>query len=140
MVSQQWHSCWSLGQVQTHVSHPRFFIHCSFGAHTPSEKGRDNLLHLIVGGLPGPDAIPAMAIMVLEVGAYIHWAGMLVHMTKSKIVGVNFKTGERVATDSVTLYGVLPFAALAPDEHYKIPWSTYGLRLRVISLQKSSIF
>ena len=56
--------------------------------------------------------------MVQEVGAYIDWAGMLVHMMKWKIVGVNFKTGERVATDSVTPHGV-PFAALAPDEHYK---------------------
>jgi hypothetical protein len=59
-----------------------------------------------------------MAIRVSEVGANIDWAGMLVHMMKSKIVGINFKTGERVATDSVTLHGV-PFAALAPDEHYK---------------------
>jgi len=66
----------------------------------------------------GPDAIPAMTIMVQEVGAYISWAGMLVHMMKSKIVGINFRTGERVATDNVTLHGV-PFAALAPDEHYK---------------------
>ncbi len=37
---------------------------------------------------------------------------------KLKIVGINFKTGERVATDSVALHGV-PFAALASDEHYK---------------------
>jgi hypothetical protein len=65
-----------------------------------------------------PDAIPAMTIMVQEVGAYISWAGMLVHMMKSKIMGINFRTGERVATDNVTLHGV-PFAALAPDEHYK---------------------
>ena len=59
-----------------------------------------------------------MAIMVQEVGAYIHWAGMLVHMIKSKIVGVNFKTGELVVTVNVTLHGVL-FAALAPDEPYE---------------------
>ena len=43
--------------------------------------------------------------MVQEVGAYINWAGMLVHMMKSKIVGINFRTGERVATDNVTLLG-----------------------------------
>ncbi len=43
---------------------------------------------------------------------------MLVHMMKSKIVGINFRTGERVATDNVTLHGV-QFAALAPDEQYK---------------------
>ncbi len=56
----------------------------------------------------------------MQVGAYISWAGMLVHMMKSKIVGINFRTGdsERVATDNVTLHGV-PFAALAPGEHYK---------------------
>jgi len=54
----------------------------------------------------GPDAVPAMSIMVQEIGAYIDWAGMLVHMMKSKIVGFNFRTGERVATDSITLYGV----------------------------------
>ncbi len=68
----------------------------------------------------GPDLIPAMTIMVQEVGAHISWAGMLMHMMKLKIVGVNFKTGERVATDNVTLHGV-PFVALAPDEHYKYP-------------------
>ncbi len=43
-------------------------------------------------------------------------------MTKSKIVGVNSKfaskTGERVATDSVTLNWV-PLAASAHDEHDK---------------------
>ena len=66
----------------------------------------------------GPDAIPAMAIMVQEVGAYIQWAGMRVHMMKSEIVGVNFKNGERVATDNDTLNRV-PFAALAPDEPYE---------------------
>ncbi len=38
---------------------------------------------------------------------------------------VNFETGERVVTDNVTLHGV-PFAALAPDEHYKYlgVWAT----------------
>ena len=57
-VSHKWfpssgnYSCWRLGQVQTHVSHPCFFIYCPFGVHTPSEKGRDNLQHLIVGGRP----------------------------------------------------------------------------------------
>ncbi len=46
-------------------------------------------------------------------------------MMKSKIVGVNFTTGERVATESVTLHGV-PFAALAPEEHYQYlgVWAT----------------
>ncbi len=39
----------------------------------------------------GPDAISAMKIMVQEVGAYINWAGMLVHMMNSEIVGINFK-------------------------------------------------
>ncbi len=68
--------------------------------------------------LKSPDAIPAMTIMVQEVGAYVSWAGMLLHMMKSKIVGIEFRTGERVATENVTLQGV-PFAALAPDEHYK---------------------
>ncbi len=50
---------------------------------------------------------------------------MLVQMMKSKIMGINFKTGERVATNNVTLHGV-PFAALAPDEHYKFlgVWAT----------------
>jgi hypothetical protein len=66
----------------------------------------------------GQDAIPAMTIMVQEVWAYISWAGMLVHMTKSKIVEINFKTRERVATDNVILHGI-PFVALAPDEHFK---------------------
>ena len=48
-VSHKWfpssgnYSCWNLGQGQIHVSHASFFIHCPFGAHTPSEKGRDNL-------------------------------------------------------------------------------------------------
>ncbi len=47
-----------------------------------------------------------MTIMVQEVGAYISWVGMLVHMMKSKIVGINLRTGERVATDNITLHGV----------------------------------
>ncbi len=64
----------------------------------------------------GPGVIPAMTIMVQEVAAYISWAGMLVHMMKSKMMGINLKTGERVATDNVTLHGV-PVSALAPDEH-----------------------
>ena len=84
----------------------------------------------------GPDAIPAMTIMVQEVGAYINWDGMLVHMMKSKIVGVNSKTRERVVTDSVlTLHGV-PFAALALDEHYKY----LGVRATGDFQQKRSMF
>ncbi len=66
-----------------------------------------------------------MTIMVQEVGAYISWVGMVVHMMKSTIVGINFKTGERVATDNVTLHAV-PFADLALDEHYNYlgVWAT----------------
>jgi hypothetical protein len=35
----------------------------------------------------------------------------------SRIVGVNFETGERVATDSVKMHRV-PFATFALDEHW----------------------
>jgi hypothetical protein len=81
-----------------------------------------------------------MTIMVQEVGAYINWAGMLVHMMKSKIVGINFKTGGRVTTDSVTLHG-------APYYHLQLlllmsitNTLDFWPLLRVASLQKSSMF
>ena len=44
----------------------------------------------------------------------------------SEVVGVNFKNGERVATDHITLNGV-PFAALVPDE----PYTYFGVRATV---------
>ena len=52
-------------------------------------------------------------------GNLVRYAGAHDEVGEStEIVGVNFKNGDCVATDHVTLNGV-PFAALAPDEPYK---------------------
>jgi len=73
----------------------------------------DSLLHT-----DGPDAIPAMAILVPAVADYIRWAGMDVNLTKSGISATDFRTGRQVATDSVTLNGH-PFPVIPPDRPHK---------------------
>ncbi len=63
----------------------------------------------------GPDAVPAMCIQVQYVGAYLEWTGQLVQTNKSDIVGADLRTGQAIATDSITLHGK-PFTVLRPDE------------------------
>jgi ribonuclease HI len=66
----------------------------------------------------GPDAVPAMCIQVQYVGAYLEWTGQLVQTNKSEIVGADLRTGQALATDSITLHGK-PFTVLRPDEPHK---------------------
>ena len=72
----------------------------------------------------GPDAIPAMAILVPTVDRYLKWAGMEINLQKCAISAVDMKTGQRVATDSITLRGE-PFPVIPPDQPHK----HLGLRL-----------
>ena len=66
----------------------------------------------------GPDAIPAMRILVTSVAAFVRWLGLFVNMPKSNISAIDFSTGQSVAADSITLDG-LPFTALLPDQAHK---------------------
>ena len=69
----------------------------------------------------GPDAIPAMRILVASVGAFVQWLGLFVNMPNSYISAIDFSTGQSVATDSITLDG-LPLTALAPWSSAQAPW------------------
>ncbi len=60
----------------------------------------DTLLHT-----DGPDAVPAMAILVTKTADYLRWAGMDIHMKKYGITAMDMRSGQRVATDSITLRG-----------------------------------
>ena len=66
----------------------------------------------------GPDAIPAMSILVARLGAFVHWLGLQVNMQKSYISAIDFSTGQPVATDSITLNGA-SFTYLPPDKPHK---------------------
>ena len=66
----------------------------------------------------GPDAIPALSIMVPMAGDYVVCTGMKINMTKSGIRAVDMSTGCPVLTDSVTFNGV-PFPVILPDHPYK---------------------
>jgi hypothetical protein len=66
----------------------------------------------------GPDAIPAMQILVGITGGYCRWAGILVNMLKSLITAIDFTTGKQVSTDSITLDGC-PFPAVPPGCAHK---------------------
>jgi hypothetical protein len=66
----------------------------------------------------GPDALPAMAILVPKVAAYGEWAGMEINMAKSPVTAMDMRTGQRVATDSITLRGV-PFPVVPPNQFHK---------------------
>jgi hypothetical protein len=73
----------------------------------------DLLLHT-----EGPDAVPAMNIMVNAIAPILKWTGLEVHMIKSQCTGINHATGIQVATDSITLNGQ-SFTTLPPDKPYK---------------------
>ncbi len=69
-----------------------------------------------------------MSNLVHAVCPVLEWTGQLVQTRKSKIVGVDMKTGKSIATDSITLNGE-PFAALSPDEpikHLGVRMTTLG--------------
>ena len=67
----------------------------------------------------GPDAVPAMQVMVRAVAPFLDWLGLLLNMLKSKISAINHATGLPVATDSITFNGV-PFTVLPPDAAHKV--------------------
>ncbi len=60
----------------------------------------DQLLHT-----EGPDAVPAMNIMVNAIIPILKWTSLEVYMIKSHFTGINHATGTQVATDSITLNG-----------------------------------
>ena len=66
----------------------------------------------------GPDAVSAMAILIPKVAAYVEWAGMEINMTKSPVTAMDMRTGQRIATDSITLHGV-PFPVVPPNKSHK---------------------
>jgi hypothetical protein len=55
-----------------------------------------------------------MAILIPKVAAYVEWAGMEINMTKSPVTAMDMRTGQRIATDSITLHGV-PFPVVPPQ-------------------------
>ena len=72
----------------------------------------------------GLDAVPSMAIIVQKGAAYVEWAGMEINVPKSPITAIDWRTGQRVATDSITLHGA-PFPVVPPNQSHK----HLGLRL-----------
>ncbi len=66
----------------------------------------------------GPDAIPAMAILVKTAVNYLEWAGMKIHLKKCGITAMDMKTGQSIATDSITLHGE-PFPVIPTDRPHK---------------------
>ncbi len=66
----------------------------------------------------GPNAVSAMFIKVQPVGSYLEWTGQLVQTNKFEIEGADLRTGQSIATDSITLNGK-PFTILLPDEQHK---------------------
>ncbi len=56
----------------------------------------------------GPDAVPAMNIMVNAIAPILKWTGLEVHMIKSQCNGINHAKGTQVATDSISLNGHWP--------------------------------
>ena len=74
----------------------------------------------------GPDAVPAMQVMVRAVAPFLDWLGLLLNMLKSKISAINHATGHPVATDSITFNGV-PFNCPPPGCSTQGPGSVHDL-------------
>jgi hypothetical protein len=72
----------------------------------------------------GLDAVQSIAIIVQKGAAYVEWAGMEINVPKSPITAIDWRTGKRVSTDCITLYGA-PFPVVPPDQSHKY----LGLRL-----------
>ena len=66
----------------------------------------------------GPDAVPAMQVIVQAATPFLDWLGLLLNMRKSFIAAIDYATGRAVATDSITFNGN-PFTALSPDTAHK---------------------
>jgi hypothetical protein len=74
----------------------------------------------------GPDAVPAMAILVTKALAadYLQWAGMDIHLKKCGMTAM--RNGQQVATDIITLCGQ-PFPVILPIQLHK----HLGLRMAI---------
>ena len=87
----------------------------------------------------GPDAIPAIRVMVNAGGAYSQWLGLFVNKQKSYICAVADGLPVATGTDSITLHGS-PYSVLLQD----VPHKHLGVRMPVLSeskeifMQKSS--
>ena len=66
----------------------------------------------------GPDAVPAMAILVTKTADYLQWAGMDIPLKKCGVTAMDMRNGQRVATDSITLRGQ-PFPVILPNQSHK---------------------
>ena len=56
--------------------------------------------------------------MAPKVAAYGEWAGMKINMAKSPVTAMDMRTGQRIATDSITLHGV-SFPVVPPNRSHK---------------------
>jgi hypothetical protein len=59
-----------------------------------------------------------MTVLVKAATNSLEWAGMEIHLKKYGITAMNMKTGQSVATDSITLHGE-PFPVIPPDQQRK---------------------
>jgi hypothetical protein len=66
----------------------------------------------------GPDAVPAMVILVTKTAGYLQWAGMDIHLKKCGVTAMDMRNGQREATDSITLHGQ-PFPVILPNQSHK---------------------
>ena len=53
----------------------------------------------------GPAVTASLQYVLHPVGNYLEWLGTKVHMKKSEITGMDFATGEQIATDNIKLNG-----------------------------------
>ncbi len=81
----------------------------------------DTLLHT-----DGPDAVPAMAILVTKTADYLQWAGMDLHLKNCGVTAMDMRNGQRVATDSITLHGQT-FSVILPIQ----PHTHLGVRMAI---------
>jgi hypothetical protein len=65
----------------------------------------------------GPDAVPAIMILVTKTADYLQLAGMDIHLKKCKVIAMDMRNGQRVATDSITLRGQ-PFPVILPNQSH----------------------
>jgi hypothetical protein len=67
----------------------------------------------------GPDVIASLQCVIHPVGNYPEWLGTKVHMKKSEIAGIEFATGETIATDNINLKGQT-FQVLDVEQLHKL--------------------
>ena len=53
----------------------------------------------------GPAVTASLQYVLHPIGNYLEWLGTKVHMKKSEITGMDFATGEQIATDNIKLNG-----------------------------------